>query len=111
MPQDCTTVTAQAHRVVDAHLHDETFSAGALADALCVSRDHLSRCLRKTTGVNARTLIRLRRLDRARTLLRSGEAGGVSEAAYAVGYDSPAAFSRAYSSRWGVPPSADLVLR
>jgi AraC-like DNA-binding protein len=101
-------MTAQATRIIDTHLHDETFRARHLADALGITRDHLSRRLRQATGTNARTLIRMRRLERARTMLRSGRAATVSEVAYAVGYDSLPAFSRAYSQQWGTPPSADL---
>jgi AraC-like DNA-binding protein len=109
MPKhDPAAVTAHARRVVEARLHEDTFSAAVLADALCVSRDYLSRCLRQEAGLNARALIRTRRLDRARSLLQSGEAECVAHAAYAVGYDSPAAFSRAYSRHWGAPPSDDL---
>jgi transcriptional regulator GlxA family with amidase domain len=43
-------------------------------------------------------------MERARDLLARGE-GSVSEVAYAVGYASLAAFSRAYREHYGHAPS------
>lgn len=48
------------------------------------------------------------RLLEARRLLRAA-AGSVSDAAYAVGYESPSQFSREYARKFGVPPSRDLA--
>ena len=47
------------------------------------------------------------RLLSARVLLTRGE-HSVAQAAYAAGYESPTQFSREYSRKFGVPPSADL---
>ena len=46
------------------------------------------------------------RLIEARGML-AGRSHGVSEAAYAVGYESPTHFSRDYSRKFGIPPSRD----
>jgi AraC-like DNA-binding protein len=46
------------------------------------------------------------RLIAARALL-AGERQSVSEAAYAVGYESPTHFSRDFRRRFGRPPSRD----
>ena len=46
------------------------------------------------------------RLIEARSLVADGSRS-VSEAAYAVGYESPTHFSRDYSRKFGVPPSRD----
>lgn len=48
------------------------------------------------------------RLREARRMLASGE-HSVSSAAYDVGYGSPSQFSREYTRRYGVPPSAHLA--
>lgn len=48
------------------------------------------------------------RLLEARRLLRAG-GGSVSDAAYAVGYESSSQFSREYARKFGVPPSRDLA--
>lgn len=47
------------------------------------------------------------RLTEARRLLHAGRST-VSTAAFDVGYESPSQFSREYSRKFGVPPSADL---
>jgi AraC-like DNA-binding protein len=47
------------------------------------------------------------RLIEARALL-AGRAHTVTQAAFAVGYESPTHFSRDYSRKFGIPPSRDL---
>ena len=44
------------------------------------------------------------KLDRAQTLIREGKKA--NEAAYLVGYNSPAQFSREYKRHFGFAPSA-----
>jgi transcriptional regulator GlxA family with amidase domain len=47
----------------------------------------------------------LRLIEARASLVERGQS--VSEAAYAVGYESPTHFSRDYSKKFGVPPSRD----
>jgi transcriptional regulator GlxA family with amidase domain len=49
----------------------------------------------------------LRLLEARRLLLAGGR--GVAEAAFAVGYESPAQFSREYARLFGTPPVRDRV--
>ena len=76
----------------------------ALARRANFSRDHLDRLLAAATGETPIALKRRLLLERAAWQLRTG-AATPSEAATAAGYGSPAAFSRAFRSAYGVPPS------
>lgn len=68
------------------------------------SRDHLDRLLNAATGETPAALRRRLLLERAAWQLRRGATP--SEAADTAGYGSLAAFSRAFSRAYGVPPSA-----
>jgi AraC family carnitine catabolism transcriptional activator len=105
---DSDTLVRQARRLAAERLHDESFGAAELADALGITRDHLSRVLRAQRGTGARGFLCRLRLERARLLLRSGRPDSVQQVADAVGYGSASSFSRAYARQWGAPPSADL---
>jgi AraC family transcriptional regulator len=76
----------------------------ALADRAHFSRDHLDRLLAAATGESPVALRRRLLLERAAWQLRTG-AVPAGEAARAAGYGSPAAFSRAFSRAYGVPPT------
>ena len=76
----------------------------ALARRANFSRDHLDRLLNAATGETPAALRRRLLLERAAWQLRSG-AATPSEAAATAGYGSLAAFSRAFSRAYGVPPS------
>ena len=96
---------ASVQAAIDERLSDETFTVGALAEAVGLSRSHL---LRRTTALmdaSPSDLIRTARLDRATELL-AARAGTVSEVAYGVGFKSVAHFSNAFLAHTGVRPSA-----
>ncbi|MEM0962183.1 MAG: two-component regulator propeller domain-containing protein [Bacteroidota bacterium] len=98
---------ASVRAAIGAGLPDDTFTVGALAEAVGMSRSHL---LRKTTDLLDATpsdLIRTARLDRAAELL-AARAGTVSEVAYGVGFKSVAHFSNAFLAHTGSRPSAYL---
>ena len=76
----------------------------ALARRAHFSRDHLDRLLAAATGETPAALKRRLLLERAAWQLRTG-AATPSEAAAAAGYGSLAAFSRAFTGAYGVPPS------
>jgi AraC-like DNA-binding protein len=71
--------------------------------------------LSRLAGINAihgETIfnyVRARRLERARSLLRSGEMP-VSQVGYSVGFTSAAAFATAYRRKFGHPPSREVQL-
>lgn len=71
---------------------------------MCASSFHEH--FKAVTGTTPRQYQKDLRLIAARALLLD-EAQTVSEAAYAVGYESPTHFSRDYRRKFGVPPSTD----
>ena len=92
-------------QAVATRLADEAFGVEAFAAAVGVSRRHLLRRLKETTGETPAELLRRVRLEHAAALLDGG-VGTVSEAAYAVGFKSVAHFSRVFGEQYGMPPSA-----
>lgn len=91
--------------VVEARLSDPDFTAGTLAEALDLSRRHLTRRMKEAMGTTPAAFIRARRIERAKTVLEAG-AETVAEVASAVGFRSPSAFSKAFREEVGCPPSA-----
>ncbi len=76
----------------------------ALARVACLSPYHFHRVFRSVLGETVGDYVRRIRLERAAYLLRrSGRE--VTDVALAVGYESPAAFTRAFEKAFGAPPS------
>jgi signal transduction histidine kinase/ligand-binding sensor domain-containing protein/AraC-like DNA-binding protein len=86
------------------HIDDPDFGVEELASSLAMSRSKLFRLLKGEYGVAARDLIRELRLEEAARLLGT-RAGTVSEVCLAVGFPNLASFSRAFSQKFGLPPS------
>jgi Response regulator containing a CheY-like receiver domain and an HD-GYP domain len=89
---------------VEAHLGDPSFSVDRLAEAVALSRRQLTRRMKEALSQTPAAFIRARRLDQAKQLL-ADEAETVAEVAYAVGFRSPSAFSKAFQKHVGHPPS------
>lgn len=109
---DGLTVTAEdrawlerVRSVIEETLDEEEFSVDSLSRALAIHRSQLHRRLKALTGLAPTQLIMLVRLERSAALLKV-EAVSVSEAGYAVGFQSAAHFSRRFKERYGVTPSA-----
>lgn len=79
-------------------------SLAELAARAGLSVTTLTRGFRKIYGVSVFEFLRNERLEKAKMLLESGEAN-VTEAAYAVGFSSPAHLTRLFSRRFGISPS------
>jgi AraC family transcriptional regulator len=76
----------------------------ALADAIGVSRFHLTCAFSLRTGLSLGTYVRRRRLSEAAKARSAGES--VTNAAFDAGYDSVEGFSRAFRACFGLAPSS-----
>jgi len=95
----------KAVRTVERRLHDPSFRTPELAEALALSRRHLTRRLKKKLDRTPAALIRERRLARARAHLEDGP-DTIREVAEAVGFRSASHFSQAFREATGQTPSA-----
>ena len=82
-------------------------SLKALASAARMSHTKLNHCFRRIYGMTAFQYLREARLNRAREMLEN-QGLSVTEAAYAVGYDSLSHFSQAYKKHFGISPGIYL---
>ena len=85
------------------HLN-EPLKREVLAEVAGFSVPHFHRVFRAQVGESAINYIRRLRLERAGRKLRMG-AVDITEVALAAGYDTHAAFSRAFKQRFGLTPS------
>ncbi|MBT8381659.1 MAG: response regulator [Ignavibacteriaceae bacterium] len=93
--------------IIDLHIAEEEFSIDQFGREAGMSRSQIHRKLKALTGRSPSQYLRLVRLSKAKNLIEE-QKGTVSEISYAVGYSSPAYFSRCFKSEFGYPPS-DLV--
>ena len=96
----------QISRAVE-HLHenlDKSVSIEELAGLVNMSQSGFHKKFKEVMHLSPLQYTKLVRLNKARTLILEGNS--VSEAAYNVGYNSPAQFSREYKRQFGDTPSA-----
>jgi AraC family transcriptional regulator len=89
---------------LESHLADD-LNLESLARIGCLSPHHFHRVFRSMTGESLGEHLRRVRLERAALLLRHSSRE-IMDVALAVGYESPAAFSRAFERVFGTSPSA-----
>lgn len=90
-------------KVVLAHIPDMDFSIEGLCREMAMSRTLLYGRLKSLTGKAPQEFIRLLRLERAASMLRSGY--GVTEVAEATGFVNAKYFSTLFKKHFGVQPS------
>lgn len=93
----------QVYAVITSRLDDSTFGVEPLAEAVGLSRMHLNRKVKALSGLTPVELIRAVRLNRAAELLQTNLP--ISDVAYAVGFDTPAYFSKIFKEQHGLTPS------
>lgn len=88
-------------RYLEQHLTEEIY-INDLANKFYLSRFHLMRCFKEEMGTTIHTYLSDRRLLLARELIMQGKT--TTEACFASGYQSYAAFARAYTKFFGETP-------
>ncbi|MFD9001469.1 helix-turn-helix domain-containing protein [Streptomyces sp. NPDC059582] len=100
-PSLSTVHLAVAKAYIDEHLADAGLSATRIAQGIGISERHLSRVF-ASGGSSVPRYLLLRRLERARSLLREGGATTVAEVAARCGFASAAHFSHRFKERFGL---------
>tara|TARA_R110002051_G_scaffold1700_3_gene9615 strand:+ start:1854 stop:5912 length:4059 start_codon:yes stop_codon:yes gene_type:complete len=95
-----TKVIALIHEELD----NSSFSSSELSSKLLLSESQVYRKLKAITGKSTAVFIRTIRLEAAKEQLQYTDKT-VSEIAYAVGFNDPSWFSRAFKEEFGHPPS------
>lgn len=98
-----TLCVENVKRYIHEHLH-EPLDRKTLAAVAGFSVPHFHRVFTAQVGESAAGYVRRLRLERAGRKLRMG-AVDITEVAVAAGYDSHAAFSKAFKQQFGLSPS------
>jgi AraC-like DNA-binding protein len=96
------SLAARVRRQVGKHL-DSLVTVSGLAAELGVSREHLSRCFQKETGISLYQYILSEKLEVARHQLRSTSLSS-KEIAQRLGFNSRAQFARIFRQKLGQTP-------
>lgn len=98
----------QVQRYIRQHI-DEPLDRATLADVAGFSIPHFHRVFTACTGESAVSYVRRMRMIRAGRKLRMG-AVDILSVALAAGYESHAAFSKAFKQQFGISPSTFRTL-
>ena len=101
--EDHSACIEDVMRYIRTHIH-EPIDRETLAAVAGFSIPHFHRVFTAHVGESAISYIRRMRLERAARKLRMG-AVDITEVALAAGYDSHAAFSKAFKQQFGLSPS------
>lgn len=101
--EDHSDCIEQVMRYIHHHI-DKPLSREMLADVAGFSVPHFHRIFTEHVGESAISYVRRLRLERAARKLRMG-AVDITEVALAAGYDTHAAFSKAFKQQFGLSPS------
>ncbi|WP_170252563.1 hybrid sensor histidine kinase/response regulator transcription factor [Adhaeribacter aerolatus] len=93
----------ELYRILNRELANADFAVEQMADNMNVSTRTLHRKLAALTDMNANTLIRTYRLNKAAMLLREGHS--VSEVAELTGFEGLSYFSKCFKEQFSVSPS------
>ena len=99
---------ATLEALVKAKLSEADFSVASIADHLNINSTTLRRKIVRLTGLNSKQYIQEIQLQVARTYIESQQLETIREIALAVGFSTPAYFSRLFKERFGVLPSEYL---
>jgi AraC family transcriptional regulator len=100
---DYSQCVEDVKRYISDHIH-EALDRETLASVAGFSIPHFHRVFRAHVGESAISYVRRLRMTRAGQKLRMG-AVDITQVALAAGYDSHAAFSKAFKQQFGVSPS------
>ncbi|GAB4001951.1 two-component regulator propeller domain-containing protein [Spirosoma daeguense] len=94
----------QIMAILNANLADADFNVSGLVNEMGMSRPVLFRKVKMLTGLSIIDLLRSTRLKKAELLLKQKKLS-VAEVAFAVGFNDPKYFSRAFRAQFGQTPT------
>lgn len=95
---------AKFQKIIEKNLSDEDFTMDVLQEKLGMSRASFYKKIKALTGKSPNKYLVAYRLDRGAQLLKEGY-GNVTEVSGAVGFSSPAYFTKCFGDKFGVPPT------
>jgi len=104
---DTGEITERALQVIEDQLADPDLTAAKVAATVGISRRHLTRRLKATVGQPPATLLRARRIERAKRKLWA-DPDTIADVAEAVGFRSSSHFSQVFRKHVGCTPSTYL---
>lgn len=110
MPKDMSDASPEKHfwerleKILEVNLIEPNFSIEKFASEMAMSRMQLHRKLKALTGQNPSDFLRSQRLKMAVVLLKKNKMP-ISEIGYAVGFNNPSYFSKAFKQEFGHSPS------
>ena len=85
-------------------ISNSKFNVETLSEELSISRSKLQRRIKKITGLTPVQYFRDIKLQAARELLENQQVQTINEVAYAVGFDTPAYFTKVFTKHFGKKP-------
>ncbi len=101
--QHISTIVIEAKGYIDEH-YEEELGLNDISKRVSVSPQYFSKIFKEEIGVNFVEYIRMKRVEVAKEMLRSGQYS-VKEICYKIGYNDPNYFSRLFKKIVGVSPS------
>lgn len=101
------TFVEQLIEAMEANYANADFGVAELSEAMAISKPILSKQVNTELGMPTSQFIRNYRLDIARKMIEDNVANrNITEIAYRVGFNDPKYFTRCFTKRYGVSPSA-----
>jgi AraC-like DNA-binding protein len=108
IPSNRTSLIAPAIEAIESRFTDRAVTVSALADMCGMSEVYFRRLFLGVYGVSPKEYIIQKRIEYAKSLLRSGSFS-VAQTAELCGYAEPCHFSREFTKRAGVAPSRYIL--
>lgn len=94
--------------LIEKNIADFNLTADVIVDKMYISRSKLFRKLKHLTGLTFSQYLKEARLQKAKSILESGQFDTIKSISYSIGIKQPAYFSKNYKQRFGKRPSEYL---
>lgn len=98
----------EIEKILEENINNSNFKISDVANQMALSPRRLQQKIKEITGLTPKQYQRSIRLNKARTILKSGQVRTISEAMYQIGLDNRSYFSKIYLEEFGIKPSQEL---